>query len=861
MAPNTSSTSQNSHDSNASSNPNPIVADDISFTIANLLNTMNGKRIHQVIIQDMLATLQDLSFLASSRIFSAYTPEKDPTTVKVVIFGETVNLLAKSSSDCQDKDIQDKNTNINKININRESKIFSVEILSLNALISLQNGIMSAIFIFLVLQYQKNIHGGIDCIIDDSDDEEIGSDIIPLYHDSTCLAHFCMDDESRCITLACLRQVLLDKMVTIPPNAYNGPEKTLEHFLEVNLITLRNKVMSANLLYLLLPDLSTCASQNDTLSNLWTELCILVSRTILLHLQSLSESVSCTKTSGKNAGSSNHSLVNAIEVEYISYSSIISVLVRDILLCPIQPYTPTDNAMWTMRSFTIFTLMDCIPHIQFVLSISSSDTLSTSTEKLCTFVLRTVHISLFPTFSKTQHIVSCEKDSRNRWKITQFMKKIYAHCISSGNALFPSLIKLICNSYKMETISIAILARILVIHDSRDDQGMLAILRACQICWNYRKEPPTQQDEIGLENFDDNKMGDSVEFGKKRKRVENISTFEVKNREQRKHNDISLVASISKLLTDAMFHATRLVDATKQSKNDENLKQKSNSVLFIATPSVTATISGTLRLIEIIFMKETEDKLLPATFDAVIECMCILYESLTLISSALCFTSTGGVKERTFQTGRLTRLLDLIIGFAHQSFSIQHNLKHANMGKARKVRECLLTSISNCSMTVWCKGSVFLEISEINELGDFLHSKRSDINSMHKDFTHSVIETLDKQDFLTVHQRQSQAHRYCRQNCRALKSCFGLPQQTTIFPGDCCCFFLGEKDKNLRNIFGKNDREQRDYLNDCSTLLIEQVLPLHSRYENLIIMTFPCFYSSFIVIMSHQYCFAETYKP
>ena len=61
------------------------------------------------------------------------------------------------------------------------------------------------------------------------------------------------------------------------------------------------------------------------------------------------------------------------------------------------------------------------------------------------------------------------------------------------------------------------------------------------------------------------------------------------------------------------------MDATKQSGNNENLKQKSNSILIVATPSINATISGKQRLIEIIFIKETDNKLLPATFDAMIE--------------------------------------------------------------------------------------------------------------------------------------------------------------------------------------------------------------------------------------------------
>ena len=61
------------------------------------------------------------------------------------------------------------------------------------------------------------------------------------------------------------------------------------------------------------------------------------------------------------------------------------------------------------------------------------------------------------------------------------------------------------------------------------------------------------------------------------------------------------------------------MDATKQSGNNENLKQKSNSILIVATPSINATISGKQRLIEIIFIKETDNKLLPGTFDAMIE--------------------------------------------------------------------------------------------------------------------------------------------------------------------------------------------------------------------------------------------------
>ena len=49
-------------------------------------------------------------------------------------------------------------------------------------------------------------------------------------------------------------------------------------------------------------------------------------------------------------------------------------------------------------------------------------------------------------------------------------------------------------------------------------------------------------------------------------------------------------------------------------------------------------------------MKETDNKLLTATFDTMIECLFTFYESLTLISSALYFTSTGGIKI-IFQTG------------------------------------------------------------------------------------------------------------------------------------------------------------------------------------------------------------------
>jgi len=50
-------------------------------------------------------------------------------------------------------------------------------------------------------------------------------------------------------------------------------------------------------------------------------------------------------------------------------------------------------------------------------------------------------------------------------------------------------------------------------------------------------------------------------------------------------------------------------------------------------------------------MKETDNKLLTATFDTMIECLCTFYETLTLISSELYFTSTGGIKKRIFQTG------------------------------------------------------------------------------------------------------------------------------------------------------------------------------------------------------------------
>ena len=75
--------------------------------------------------------------------------------------------------------------------------------------------------------------------------------------------------------------------------------------------------------------------------------------------------------------------------------------------------------------------------------------------------------------------------------------------------------------------------------------------------------------------------------------------------------------------------------AIKQSENNGNLKQKSNSVLFITTLSINATISSKQHLIEIMVIKETDDKLIPATFDTIKKHLCTLYESSTLTSSAV----------------------------------------------------------------------------------------------------------------------------------------------------------------------------------------------------------------------------------
>ena len=66
-----------------------------------------------------------------------------------------------------------------------------------------------------------------------------------------------------------------------------------------------------------------------------------------------------------------------------------------------------------------------------------------------------------------------------------------------------------------------------------------------------------------MESVDYNIIGDSVEFGKIRKRVEFFSTFEVKHCEQRKQNNVSLVVSISKLLKKILFRATKIVIVTK----------------------------------------------------------------------------------------------------------------------------------------------------------------------------------------------------------------------------------------------------------------------------------------------------------
>lgn len=366
---------------------------------------------------------------------------------------------------------------------------YVIEIGSTDELLSLQSGVFHLLFKLLVLQYERR-HSD-DYILQESTiqsssttsnkaamgydgDEEDSATSTPRKHfttvnkmdDSSYFAPFLGSNDVRSSLLASIRQVLVTTMHPKPTNQHFSPSSS---FVQTTILALRNKVFASNLLLLILPDLSLISTEGDCTgtSALWFELMSLVVHSVHTHFQFMTNTLLRHLKYTPNSRGAGLAQLHCISELSASLCSILVTLIRDVFMCPLTPFAPSQYTMWNMRSKLICTLFDSIHHIEKLANAcpTLSPSLSKSIKDLSMATLRAIQVvfSCDGTISDGYSEIGIgEKEQvagNNQWaRENEMMKSVVRdHCALRN--IFPFLFDLLRHT-SMMTSAISIIIQL-----------------------------------------------------------------------------------------------------------------------------------------------------------------------------------------------------------------------------------------------------------------------------------------------------------------------------------------------------------------------------------------------------------------
>ena len=412
----------------------------------------NGNDLKLVIIQDLIMLLFDLSSIVSSNILSMDDDDDvddNDEPIELFIFNNIHSIKNNTATTNAANNPNSGETfltinNENELNENNpqnqkeiETNSYTIEITSMDSVLSLQRGVYHALFQFLIMTYSRSTTRLSDEYLqnelssfrqkngenDDDDFRDLRreSRIMDIYHGSVMnFAPFLHNGEIRSMILAGIRQVLEMKLSLDVDTRNNKNQSILQPsdtpLLTTILLSLRNKVMTANFLLLLLPDLSWVAKDHhfclSSTSSLWNELMTLIVNCTISHFEFMSSTLipllkeeRMTNGSTINMNNNNNNnqnsrsnLYHPIQDLTISFSSMIVNLMTNIYIYPMKPFTPHSDTIWSLRSKFVCSLLECIPHIHVLLDSihDSSSSLYRSIKDISIVTLRAIHLSFFP---------------------------------------------------------------------------------------------------------------------------------------------------------------------------------------------------------------------------------------------------------------------------------------------------------------------------------------------------------------------------------------------------------------------------------------------------------------------------------
>ncbi len=344
-----------------------VAADQISHTIAILLNAIPESNIYMDVVQDIINTTQDLNELVELGVLD--DPDVKGHQIDIVVFAATQAAQAmtcyKNNGVEEEKEISDRKKS--SIAEDRTVPIGSVE-----RLLMLQSSLFQVLFHLFVMQYCRqsgeNLNGG-DAISIERDEKN--ATLFP-----TDSGPFLLDEHESDMLLTSIRRVMgmnmdvdmhlknLSSLVI-----WKGPKTKTRMALLI-----RNKIMACNVLLLMVP---TIAKQ--CCIKVWIELMDMVTEVVLRQVEFVAQIDNWTQVD------------KALKHMIDSLLATLVTLISEVHVSILAQRILQENDMWTMRLQNIFTFFDCLPFISKL-----AKECSPVMERLSMMILQIVYISLFP---------------------------------------------------------------------------------------------------------------------------------------------------------------------------------------------------------------------------------------------------------------------------------------------------------------------------------------------------------------------------------------------------------------------------------------------------------------------------------
>jgi hypothetical protein len=330
------------------------VADTISHTIAKLLSFIPDDSLYPCIIFDLVHLLVDLSVVAQTGLLlddqqtSRHKNDKGATNIKTKKKRKKLQVQILSDTVGQSPLAADHN--------DKTEAVFVLDITSINVLSSLQAATFSILQQFLMdLQLRRIQPLPVTMMVDpamcnrppvEGAEPSKAPLFQPLGNVDLLFYGILEDGELLFMLLLALRQVLQSSAVC------RSGTRTQQH----PLLCLYSKITSAQLLTKLVQDFHK--DRVPTLTTA-TEVAILICNAVKIFLQ---DDISVTGTATISITGLSPSDVSSYEKMSHEYLQLLATLVRDSILFPpnVHGTSSVAEVLWTMRSATFSTLLDCL---------------------------------------------------------------------------------------------------------------------------------------------------------------------------------------------------------------------------------------------------------------------------------------------------------------------------------------------------------------------------------------------------------------------------------------------------------------------------------------------------------------------